>query len=125
MSQFQYTGIQTGKKVNGSIEAKNKNEATIKLKNQKIIVTSLSINKNSQSSSSDPEIKTFLGMQVSSDKLTKVDIMMFTKKLETMINADLPIMECLLLMRRQSKNCLLYTSPSPRDATLSRMPSSA
>ena len=25
----------------------------------------------------------------------------------------------------QSENCLLYTSPSPRDATLSRMPSSA
>ena len=25
----------------------------------------------------------------------------------------------------QSRNCLLYTSPSPRDATLSRMPSSA
>ena len=25
----------------------------------------------------------------------------------------------------QFKNCLLYTSPSPRDATLSRMPSSA
>ena len=24
-----------------------------------------------------------------------------------------------------SNNCLLYTSPSPRDATLSRMPSSA
>ena len=27
--------------------------------------------------------------------------------------------------RRQHKDCLLYTSPSPRDATLSRMPSSA
>ena len=26
---------------------------------------------------------------------------------------------------RQLKTCLLYTSPSPRDATLSRMPSSA
>ena len=25
----------------------------------------------------------------------------------------------------EHKNCLLYTSPSPRDATLSRMPSSA
>ena len=25
----------------------------------------------------------------------------------------------------QTRNCLLYTSPSPRDATLSRMPSSA
>ena len=28
-------------------------------------------------------------------------------------------------MKSQSKVCLLYTSPSPRDATLSRMPSSA
>ena len=28
-------------------------------------------------------------------------------------------------MDGQYKNCLLYTSPSPRDATLSRMPSSA
>ena len=26
---------------------------------------------------------------------------------------------------RRDQNCLLYTSPSPRDATLSRMPSSA
>ena len=26
---------------------------------------------------------------------------------------------------RNMPNCLLYTSPSPRDATLSRMPSSA
>ena len=26
---------------------------------------------------------------------------------------------------RKAKSCLLYTSPSPRDATLSRMPSSA
>ena len=28
-------------------------------------------------------------------------------------------------IQRQNGNCLLYTSPSPRDATLSRMPSSA
>ena len=27
--------------------------------------------------------------------------------------------------KKKKKNCLLYTSPSPRDATLSRMPSSA
>ena len=26
---------------------------------------------------------------------------------------------------QEARNCLLYTSPSPRDATLSRMPSSA
>ena len=29
------------------------------------------------------------------------------------------------LQNRQIYTCLLYTSPSPRDATLSRMPSSA
>jgi len=101
MPQFSYSGIQTGKKINGSIIAKSLAEAKNKLKIQKIIVTTISASKDK--SDSDPEIKTFLGMQVSSDKLTKVDIMMFTKKLETMINADLPIMECLQLMRRQSK----------------------
>ena len=31
----------------------------------------------------------------------------------------------LIKMIRQQNSCLLYTSPSPRDATLSRMPSSA
>ena len=30
-----------------------------------------------------------------------------------------------LNLREELINCLLYTSPSPRDATLSRMPSSA
>ena len=29
------------------------------------------------------------------------------------------------LLKDQTRDCLLYTSPSPRDATLSRMPSSA
>ena len=30
-----------------------------------------------------------------------------------------------LFMRKNIKGCLLYTSPSPRDGLLSRMPSSA
>ena len=38
--------------------------------------------------------------------------------IETKIDPD-----CLTI--QLFKNCLLYTSPSPRDATLSRMPSSA
>ena len=33
--------------------------------------------------------------------------------------------ECLYLGNIEAQSCLLYTSPSPRDATLSRMPSSA
>ena len=34
-------------------------------------------------------------------------------------------MQAILDMYAQCLDCLLYTSPSPRDATLSRMPSSA
>ena len=33
--------------------------------------------------------------------------------------------ETLQQMTKQLNNCLLYTSPSPRDSNLSRMPSSA
>ena len=32
---------------------------------------------------------------------------------------------CHVVVNYHSNSCLLYTSPSPRDATLSRMPSSA
>ena len=35
------------------------------------------------------------------------------------------IKDRLIILNGWSKTCLLYTSPSPRDATLSRMPSSA
>ena len=35
------------------------------------------------------------------------------------------LMVCFGIWLQQSSDCLLYTSPSPRDATLSRMPSSA
>ena len=36
-----------------------------------------------------------------------------------------PVVHVLLAQTTKSSFCLLYTSPSPRDATLSRMPSSA
>ena len=38
---------------------------------------------------------------------------------------ELPSAEWILDLRPKGLGCLLYTSPSPRDATLSRMPSSA
>ena len=38
---------------------------------------------------------------------------------------DMDQVECILGTLTESTDCLLYTSPSPRDATLSRMPSSA
>ena len=40
-------------------------------------------------------------------------------------NMSLRILEDKLMTSEEFHSCLLYTSPSPRDATLSRMPSSA
>ena len=40
-------------------------------------------------------------------------------------NNDDHIMGCLQVNNSKWRNCLLYTSPSPRDRTRSRMPSSA
>ena len=45
------------------------------------------------------------------------------RQLGTAGDADKNVMS--LNSTKGSKSCLLYTSPSPRDATLSRMPSSA
>ena len=38
---------------------------------------------------------------------------------------DAVMQKCVILMKDELENCLLYTSPSPRDGLLSRMPSSA
>ena len=58
MPQFSYTGLQAGKKINGAIVANDRIDAGKKLKNQKIIPTSLNQVKNDDSDA-DPEIKTF------------------------------------------------------------------
>ena len=42
-----------------------------------------------------------------------------------MMAARIVIVLMIVIKTRQSNSCLLYTSPSPRDGLLSRMPSSA
>lgn len=101
MPQFEYAGMQNGKSVTGFIIATDQADAGKKLRAQKISPTKLNISNND--GDADPEPATFLGMQVHSDKLKEIDIMMFTKKLETMIKSDLPIMDALKLARRQAK----------------------
>ena len=46
------------------------------------------------------------------------------KELKKLIEQNITF-ETFFMNATLNKNCLLYTSPSPRDATLSRMPSSA
>ena len=49
------------------------------------------------------------------------DIEEATRLRKFMIHLD----KTLSLIKREARGCLLYTSPSPRDGLLSRMPSSA
>ena len=104
MLNFSYTGKKEGQDISGLIEALNKPQAIAKLKAQKITVSKINEAKANGSSGNgaDPEIKTFLGMQLHSDKLSDLDVMMFSKKLETMMKADLPIMDSIQLARRQA-----------------------
>ena len=48
-----------------------------------------------------------------------------TRGVEGALATDREIKKGMDEMSKKFEDCLLYTSPSPRDATLSRMPSSA
>ena len=99
MSNYTYQGLFQGKETTGTIEANDRNTAMNLLQRQNIIVTLLKAKK----AAADNTIKTFMGMQLASDKLKDTDVLMFTTKLETMIKAKLPIMEALKLSRKQAK----------------------
>ena len=58
-----------------------------------------------------------------SAELTKSELRFYRKKFKKYLNADDYVKRADYLA--WNNNCLLYTSPSPRDRTRSRMPSSA
>ena len=60
----------------------------------------------------------------SNGKILKIEHMAQPYKLRS-ASSEAIVAAVLELQGGRSKDCLLYTSPSPRDATLSRMPSSA
>ena len=62
--------------------------------------------------------KSQLGLNLSKEKLKKTEQEIFYKAIESYSNLIASI-------EKVDINCLLYTSPSPRDRTRSRMPSSA
>jgi len=58
-------------------------------------------------------------------RVSKKDLVIFSRQLSIMFKSKVPLVESLRTLAEQSGNCLLYTSPSPRDQRGSRMPSSA
>ena len=96
---YSYQGLFQGKQTTGSIEASDKNAAMALLQGQNIIVTLLKTKK----AAAESGIQTFMGIQLGSDKIKDEDLLAFTRKLQTMLKSNLPIMEALSISRKQAK----------------------
>ncbi|MBL7003422.1 MAG: type II secretion system F family protein [Gammaproteobacteria bacterium] len=101
-AKYSYKGVKGSKYTEGKIEAINKDEAAYKLKEQKIIITSL------EKISGKEEVKVKKNKVKKNKKAPKKvpvhEIIVFTKKLETMVRAGLPILETIGMIRDQTED---------------------
>ena len=101
MEAFTYKGISDGKYVDGEIEALNLDEASHKLKEQKIIITNI-VRTSKKKKSGEKEKKKGKGSSLFGKKKVKVeDVLMFSKQFATMVKAGLPILQVLSMLRDQ------------------------
>ncbi len=102
MEVYTYKGISSGKYVEGEVEALNQDEASHKLKEQKIIITNLAKSKKKKGKTTDKK----KGGQFSffKKKIKAEDVLIFSKQLATMIKAGLPILNVIEMLRDQLEN---------------------
>jgi len=99
MEIFSYKGISEGKYIEGEIEALNPDEASHKLKEQKIIITNLS--KSKKKGTKKEKAKGKGGFSLFGKKKVKEDVLIFSKQFATMVKAGLPILQVLQMLRDQ------------------------
>ena len=100
MEAFTYKGISAGKYVEGEIEALNQDEASFKLKEQKIIITNLI--KSAKKKGAKKQKSKSKGSSLFGKKKVKVEeILIFSKQFATMVKAGLPILQTLAMLRDQ------------------------
>tara|TARA_Y100001970_G_C14189273_1_gene834389 strand:- start:624 stop:1865 length:1242 start_codon:yes stop_codon:yes gene_type:complete len=104
MELFTYKGISEGKYVEGEIEALNQDEASHKLKEQKVIITNLIKNKKKKTEKKDKGKKSSFSLFGGKKKPKTEDILIFSKQFATMVKAGLPILEVLGMLRDQLEN---------------------
>ena len=102
MDFFTYKGIAAGKYVEGEIEALNQEEASHKLKEQKIIITSLIRTKKKKGEKKEKGKGG--GFSFGKKKVTSEDLVIFSKQFATMVKAGLPILQVLEMLRDQLEN---------------------
>ena len=117
MANFIYTGVQAGKKIGGEISASDLKGASTKLRQQKIIVTS--IKKGNGNTDNNTKSDALADIPISDapiifDKgqiylnfgpwatVPPKELLQFTKKTATMIKAGLPILESIMMIRDQT-----------------------
>ena len=99
MEAFTYKGIADGKYFEGDIEAINQEEASHKLKEQKIIITNL-IRSKKKKVETKAKAKG-KGFSFRKPKVKVEDVLIFSKQFATMVKAGLPILEVLAMLRDQ------------------------
>jgi type IV pilus assembly protein PilC len=98
MSTFAYVGrTRQGAVKKGELTAKTRDEAVDQLRKQNVVVTSLE-----EKSGKGGKLKFSLG-----SGLTDKDLVVFTRQFGTMINAGLPLIQCLDILATQSENKVL------------------
>ena len=95
---FTYKGISAGKYVEGTIEAMNQDEASFKLKEQKIIITKLIRTKKK---AAEKKKSAGGGISLFKKKIKPEDVVIFSKQFATMVKAGLPILNVLSMLRDQ------------------------
>lgn len=99
MTLYAYAGIQRGKKIKGKVEATSLAKARASLRQQRIRINKIKEIKEKKKSALDIEIT-----WGPFGDIPAKDILMFTKKLSTMIRAGLPILDSLIMVAGQTKN---------------------
>ena len=103
METYTYKGIADGKYVEGDIDAVNPDEASFKLKEQKVIITNLV--RSSKKKKTDKKEKKKSGKSLFGKKKAKVeDVLIFSKQFATMVKAGLPILQVLSMLRDQMES---------------------
>ncbi len=95
---YTYKGISAGKYVEGSIEALSQEEASFKLKEQKIIITKIVRTKKK---ASEKKKKAGGGFSFMKKAIKPDDVVIFSKQFATMVKAGLPILNVLGMLRDQ------------------------
>ena len=102
MEFYTYKGISAGKYIEGEIEALNQEEASHKLKNDKVIITNLVRSKKKKIDKKEKKKST--SFSFGKKKIKPADVVIFSKQFATMVKAGLPILNVLIMLRDQTEN---------------------